>query len=51
MHKGLDKDGETYMFRYNIFNTDVCLYSTDYYNNPVDACVEMILKLNELKML
>lgn len=51
MHKGLDKDGETYMFRYNVFNTDVCLYSTDYYNNPVDACYEMIIKLHEQKLL
>jgi len=51
MHKGLNKDGETYMLRYNVFNTDVCLYSTDYYNNPIDACYELILKLNELKML
>ena len=51
MHKGLDKDGETYMFRYNVFNTDVCLYSTDYYNNPIDACVEMIIKLHELNLL
>lgn len=51
MHKGLNKNGETYMFRYNVFNTDVCLYSTDYYNNSVDACYEMILKLHELKML
>ena len=51
MHKGLDKDGETYMFRYNVFNTDVCLYSTDYYNNPIDACVEMIIKLKDLNLL
>lgn len=51
MHKGFNKDGETYMLRYNVFNTDVCLYSTDYYNNPVDACYEMILKLHELKLL
>ena len=51
MYKGLDKDGETYMFRYNVFNTDVCLYSTDYYNNPIDACVEMIIKLHELNLL
>ena len=51
MHKGLNKDGETYMFRYNVFNTDVCLYSTDYYNNPVDACVDMIEKLHELNLL
>lgn len=51
MHKGLNKDGETYMIRYNVFNTDVCLYSTDYYNNPIDACVEMIIKLHELNLL
>ena len=51
MHKGLDKDGETYMFRYNVFNTDVCLYSTDYYNNPIDATFEIILKLKELNLL
>ena len=47
MYKGLNKYGETYMFSYNVFNTDVCLYSTDYYNNPVDACVEMICLLKE----
>jgi hypothetical protein len=51
MHKGLNKDGETYIFRYNVFNTDICLYSTDYYNNPIDACVTMIEKLNELNLL
>lgn len=51
MQKGLNKDGETYMFRYNVFNTDVCLYSTDYYNNPVDACCELITKLYEEKLL
>lgn len=51
MHKGLNIDGKTYMIRYNIFNTDICLYSTDYYNNPVDACYEMILKLHELNLL
>ena len=51
MHKGLNKDGETYMLRYNVFYTDICLYSTDYYNSPLDACVAMIEKLNELKML
>ena len=49
MHKGLNKDGETYMVRYNVFNTDVCLYETEYYNNPIDACYEMIIKLHELK--
>lgn len=51
MHKGLDKNGETYMIRYNIFDTDICLYKTKYYNSPVDACYEMVIKLNELKML
>lgn len=51
MYKGLNKHGETYTLSYNVFNTDVCLYSTDYYNNPVDACYEMIIKLHELKML
>ena len=51
MHKGLNKDGETYMIRYNVFNTDVCLYATDYYNNTVDACYEMVLKLHERKLL
>lgn len=50
MHKGLNKDGETYMLEYNVFNTDVCLCSTEYYNNPVDACYEMILKLKELNL-
>lgn len=51
MGKGLNKDGETYTIRYNIYNTDICLYSTKYYNNPIDACVEMILKLNKLNLL
>ena len=51
MHKGVDKDGETYMIRYNIFNTDICLYKTEYYNNPIDACVAMVEKLHELKLL
>jgi hypothetical protein len=30
---------------------DSHIYTTDAYDNPVDACVEMIEKLNELKML
>jgi len=51
MYKGLDKDGEIYMLRYNVFNTDVCLCLTDYYNSPIDACVDMIEKLNELNLL
>lgn len=51
MNKGLDKDGETYILRYNVFNTDVCLYATDYYNNPIDACVDMILLCKEHNLL
>lgn len=51
MIKGLDKNGETYAIEYAIFNTTVYLHLTDFYNNPVDACYEMIIKLNELKML
>lgn len=51
MQKGLNKNGETYMFRYNIFNTDICLYSTCYYNNSIDACCEMIIKLRDLNLL
>ena len=51
MHKGLNKNGETYVIMYNVFNTDVCLYATDYYNNLIDACYEMILKLHELNLL
>ena len=51
MGKGLNRNGETYMIRYNIFSTDICLYKTDYYNNPVNAAYEMILKLHEQKLL
>ena len=51
MKKGLDKNGETYAIKYAIFNTTFYFHLTNYYNNPIDACVEMILKLYELKML
>ena len=51
MVKGLDKNGETYAIKYTIFNTTIYFHLTDFYNSPVDACVEMIFKLNELKML
>ena len=49
MHKGSNRNGETYIFRYNIFNTDICLYSTNYYNNPIDAAFEMVVWLKENK--
>jgi hypothetical protein len=51
MIKGFDKNGETYAIKYAIFNTTFYFHLTDAYDNPVDACYEMILKLNELKML
>jgi hypothetical protein len=51
MIKGLDKNGETYAIKYAIFNTTFYFHLTDAYDNPVDACYWMILKLNELKML
>ena len=51
MYKGLNKNGETYMISYNNYNTDLCLYETFYYNNPIDAAFEMVvwLKENEYK--
>lgn len=51
MVKGLDRNGETYAIKYAIFNTTFYLHLTDFYNNPIDACVAMIEKLHELKML
>ena len=47
MIKGFDKNGETYAIKYAIFNTTYYYHLTDYYNNPIDACVEMIMKLHE----
>ena len=35
----------------NKWIVDSHVYTTDAYDNPVDACYEMILKLNELKKL
>jgi hypothetical protein len=51
MIKGLDKNGETYAIKYAIFNTTFYFHLTDAYDNPVDACVAMIIKLHELKRL
>lgn len=51
MIKGFDKNGETYAIKYAIFNTTFYFHLTDYYNNPVDACVEMIVKLKVLDLL
>ena len=35
----------------NKWIVDSHIYTTDAYDNPVDACYEMILKLHELKIL
>lgn len=51
MIKGFDKNGETYAIKYAIFNTTLYLHLTDFYNNPVDACYEMIVKLKEKNLL
>jgi hypothetical protein len=51
MVKAFNKNGETYAIKYAIFNTHYYLHLTDFYNNPVDACVDMILKLNERHLL
>jgi hypothetical protein len=51
MVKAFNKNGETYAIKYAIFNTHYYLHLTDYYNNPIHACVEMIVKLYELKLL
>lgn len=51
MCKGYNKNGDTYLIRYNIYNTDTSLHCTNYYNNPVDACYEMVLKLHELNLI
>jgi hypothetical protein len=51
MIKGLDKKGETYAIKYAIFNTTFYFHLTDAYDNPIDACYNMIIKLHELNLL
>ena len=51
MVKAFNKNGETYAIKYAIFNTHYYLHLTDFYNNPVDACVAMILKLKERNLI
>ena len=51
MCKSFNKNGETYAIKYSIFNTTFYLHLTDFYNNPIDACVEMIVKLNDMNLL
>jgi hypothetical protein len=43
--------GDSYFCQYMDRGDEFPTYSTNEYNNPVDACVEMILKLHELNLL
>jgi len=51
----IDDDGSadlsSFMGQWSINMFDCPVETTDNYDNPVDACYEMILKLHELKML
>lgn len=49
MVKGLNKDGYTYSFVYKHNKSDECVLRTDYYNNPIDAAVEMVVLLKSLE--
>lgn len=51
MVKGFNKNGESYAIKYAIFNTTFYLHKTDFYNNSIDACYKMIIKLYELNLL
>lgn len=51
MVKGLNKNGETYAIKYAIYNTTFYFHLTDFYNNPIDACYEMIFKLHKQNLL
>lgn len=42
---------DRYYCQYMSKGDEFPIYSTAEYNNPIDACVEMIEKLHELKML
>lgn len=51
----IDDDGSAYlssfMGQWSVNMLDCPVEATDNYGNPVDACYEMVLKLNELKLL
>lgn len=48
----IEKDGEQYyLFYENEYNGDMFEIETDMYDDLVDACVEMILKLKEKNLL
>lgn len=37
--------------KYYVTSVGIRQFNSEHYDNPVDACVELIIKLNELKML
>ena len=48
MVKGFNKNGETYAIKYYAtINSAFYYHMTDFYNDPIDACVEMISWLKE----
>lgn len=48
----IEKDGlQYYLFYENEYNGDMFEIETDMYDNMIDACVEMIIKLHEQKLL
>lgn len=49
MVKGFNKNGKSYAIKYNIFNTTFYLHLTNFYNDSIDTCVEMIAWLKESK--
>lgn len=46
-----DKAGDELFWQCSVYDKDGILFCETCDNNPVDACYEMILKLNELKLL
>jgi hypothetical protein len=51
----IDDDGSvdlsSFMGQWSVNMFDCPVEATDNYDNPIDACYNMIIKLNELKML
>ena len=51
----IDDDGSaalsSFMGQWSVNMLDCPVEATDNYDNPIDACYNMIIKLNELKML
>lgn len=48
----IEKDGYSYVLFYeNEYTGDMFEIETDYHDNMIDACVEMLVKLNKKKLL